>query len=464
LKHMVKDKVNSRSTGPRTLISRQPVQGRANDGGLRIGEMERDGILAHGASAFLNESYMVRGDQYYMAICNKTGMVAVYNETRNLFISPYADGPLEFSDTVNGTKNIKNISRFGRSFSIVRVPYSLKLLIQELQTMNIQMRIITDANVDQLMNMGYSNNVQKLLQEDLEPKVKRVTPVRNPEIVNVNVNEPMQAKPNKEVPLSLTMFKYIKKMKAVIAAKDGNYKKIMNDRIANENENTKLVRSQVFDEKVAMQLMKQGWEERFNVQENKSYWYNNITNEQSEERPELRMVNNEPVMPEMDGPLAEGWEEFYSETEKRPYWYNKELNTSVWVKPVQPGQPQMSSQFADPELAETYATLGPKLKNKVDSIADQDGKEIYMRKIIDMRKSLNELKAAPAPPVAAPVAPTVENAEQVVSAANVLEVEGARVDPEKVKDGAQGSGAQGSGAQGSGEEISGPSRIIKIGS
>jgi DNA-directed RNA polymerase II subunit RPB2 len=459
LKHMVKDKVNSRSTGPRTLISRQPVQGRANDGGLRIGEMERDGILAHGASAFLNESYMVRGDQYYMAICNKTGMVAVYNETRNLFISPYADGPLEFSDTVNGTKNIKNISRFGRSFSIVRVPYSLKLLIQELQTMNIQMRIITDANVDQLMNMGYSNNVQKLLQEDLAPKVKRATPVRNPEIVAL----PAPATWQKETPLSLTMFKYIKKMKGVIAAKDGNYNKIMNDRIANENENTKLVRTQVFDEKVAMQLMKQGWEERFNVQENKSYWYNNITNEQSEERPELRMVNNEPVMPqmpEMDGPLAEGWEEFYSETEKRPYWYNKELNTSVWVKPVQPGQAQMSSQFADPELAETYATLGPKLKNKVDSIAHQDGKEIYMRKIIDMRKSLNELKAAPpAPPVAEPVAePTVENAEQVVSAANVLEVEGARVDPEKNKEGEQGSGAQGSG-----EEISGASKIIKIG-
>jgi hypothetical protein len=62
--------------------------------------------------------------------------------------------------------NIKNISRFGRSFSIVRVPYSFKLLMQELEAMNIQMRIITDENVDQLLGMSYSNNIQKLLKTD----------------------------------------------------------------------------------------------------------------------------------------------------------------------------------------------------------------------------------------------------------------------------------------------------------
>ena len=166
LKHMVKDKINYRARGPNTMLTRQPVQGRANDGGLRIGEMERDGVLAHGASAFLNESFMVRGDEYYMAVCNKTGGIAIYNESLNLFLSPFADGPIKFSTTLDGKTNIDNISRFGRSFSVVRVPYALKLLIQELQTMNIQMRIITEDNIDQLMNMSYSDNINKLLKVD----------------------------------------------------------------------------------------------------------------------------------------------------------------------------------------------------------------------------------------------------------------------------------------------------------
>jgi hypothetical protein len=167
LKHMVKDKINYRATGPRTALTRQTVQGRANDGGLRVGEMERDGIIAHGAAAFLQESFMIRGDEYYMAVCNKTGAISVYNESLNLFLSPFADGPVQFNETLDGKMNIKNVSRFGRSFSIVRVPYSLKLLIQELQAMNVQMRIITDENVDQLMSLSFSNNINKLLDSKL---------------------------------------------------------------------------------------------------------------------------------------------------------------------------------------------------------------------------------------------------------------------------------------------------------
>jgi hypothetical protein len=160
---MVKDKINYRATGPRTNLTRQTVQGRANDGGLRIGEMERDGVLAHGMSYFLNESFMIRGDEYYMAICNKTGAIAIYNEVKNLFLSPFADGPVKFHTNPDGTMNVQNISKFGRSFSLVRVPYSFKLLIQELQTMNIQMRIITDENIDQMLSLSFSNNIDKLL-------------------------------------------------------------------------------------------------------------------------------------------------------------------------------------------------------------------------------------------------------------------------------------------------------------
>ena len=110
LKHMVKDKINYRARGPNTMLTRQPVQGRANDGGLRIGEMERDGIMAHGLSYFLNESYMVRGDQYYMAVCNKTGSIAVYNPDKNIFLSPFADGPLVFKKNVEGQEILDSIS------------------------------------------------------------------------------------------------------------------------------------------------------------------------------------------------------------------------------------------------------------------------------------------------------------------------------------------------------------------
>jgi hypothetical protein len=163
LKHMVKDKINYRSNdGPNTMLTRQPVQGRANDGGLRIGEMERDAIMSHGMTSFLSDSFLKRADEYYMAVCNKTGMIAVYNPDEDIFFSPSIDGPGKFGE-IEG-KPIKQISRFGRSFSVVRVPYSFKQLIQELQVLNVQMRLITDDNVDNLLNMADSNNINKLLK------------------------------------------------------------------------------------------------------------------------------------------------------------------------------------------------------------------------------------------------------------------------------------------------------------
>ena len=166
LKHMVKDKINYRARGPRTLLTRQTVEGRANDGGLRIGEMERDGVLAHGASAFLQESLMERGDEYFMAVCNQSGTVAIYNERNNLFLSPFADGPLRFSGTLEEGMTVDTMSRFGRSFSVVRVPYAFKLLYQELQAMNVQMRIITEDNIEQLASMTASKNIELLLGKD----------------------------------------------------------------------------------------------------------------------------------------------------------------------------------------------------------------------------------------------------------------------------------------------------------
>ena len=94
---------------------------------------------------------MVRGDQFYMAVCNKTGTIAVYNENKNLFLSPISDGPLKFVGNLNNEKNIVQKSIYGKDFSIVKVPYAFKLLMQELKTMNVQMRLITEDSIDKLL-------------------------------------------------------------------------------------------------------------------------------------------------------------------------------------------------------------------------------------------------------------------------------------------------------------------------
>ena len=203
LKHMVKDKVNFRARGPMTQLTRQPVSGRANDGGLRIGEMERDSIISHGATEFLKESMLVRGDQYYMAVCNKTGGIAIYNPDQNVFMSPLADGPLKFVDSLDGiSTNVEHVTKFGRSFSVVRVPYVFKLFMQELQAINVKMAIITEDNVDQFDNMNFSRNISLLTTgKGLE------------EIKEMISNELSQEKPKKEVydELSSSEERFVKK-------------------------------------------------------------------------------------------------------------------------------------------------------------------------------------------------------------------------------------------------------------
>ena len=176
LKHMVKDKINYRAKGPREALTRQTLGGRANDGGLRIGEMERDCIISHGATSFLQDSMLKRGDNYYMAVCNNSGMLAIYNKSNNIFLSPDVDGPIKFTGSLNDdTKlNIKNVSRFGRSFSIVQVPYCFKLLIQELQIMNVQIRIITEDNIDKIEQLAFSKEITDI--DNLNPISLQETP------------------------------------------------------------------------------------------------------------------------------------------------------------------------------------------------------------------------------------------------------------------------------------------------
>jgi DNA-directed RNA polymerase II subunit RPB2 len=164
LKHMVKDKINYRERGPMNSLTRQPVGGRANDGGLRIGEMERDVLISHGITNFLAESMMERGDGYSMTVCNTTGTLMAHNQKRGITLSPMADGPLEFVPTEDLQSVVlkKTAKQKANDFSVVSVPYSMKLFIQEMATLGVGMRLITEKTVPFLDSMSFSGNFYQL--------------------------------------------------------------------------------------------------------------------------------------------------------------------------------------------------------------------------------------------------------------------------------------------------------------
>jgi DNA-directed RNA polymerase II subunit RPB2 len=123
LKHMVKDKEHSRSIGPMVNLTRQPAEGRARDGGLRFGEMERDGIIAHGASRFTKGRLYDASDAFQVYVCKSCGMIAAYNDEKHIHHCSMCDNRVDFD--------------------YVELPYACKLLFQELITMNIAPRILT---------------------------------------------------------------------------------------------------------------------------------------------------------------------------------------------------------------------------------------------------------------------------------------------------------------------------------
>ena len=150
LKHMPEDKWNARGEGRREQRTRQPTGGRGAQGGLRIGEMERDAIIGHGIADFLRESLMKRADGYTTILCNGCGTIPIYNEKDRLYICPMCDGPISYiGDTANTLEIIPPMKRSVVSFSKVEMPYAVKVLEQEMNAyLNMGMRFLTTNDVE----------------------------------------------------------------------------------------------------------------------------------------------------------------------------------------------------------------------------------------------------------------------------------------------------------------------------
>ncbi|GAB7354020.1 hypothetical protein MBLNU459_g4608t1 [Dothideomycetes sp. NU459] len=124
LRHMVDDKIHARARGPTQILTRQPVEGRARDGGLRFGEMERDCMISHGASAFLKERLLDVSDAFRVHVCEICGlMTPIASLKKNQF-------------ECRPCKNKTEIAQ-------IIIPYAAKLMFQELAAMNVATRMYT---------------------------------------------------------------------------------------------------------------------------------------------------------------------------------------------------------------------------------------------------------------------------------------------------------------------------------
>ncbi len=122
LKHMVANKLHSRARGPIQLLTRQPTEGRAKEGGLRLGEMEKDTFVAHGAALLLKERF--DSDRTIVPVCESCGIIAVKDEYRNKKYCSLCGENVEIND--------------------IEISYAFKLMLDEFKSFGIYPKLVLE--------------------------------------------------------------------------------------------------------------------------------------------------------------------------------------------------------------------------------------------------------------------------------------------------------------------------------
>ena len=200
LKLLVDDKINTRVSGERmngipipggsyTVKERQTVSGRANGGGLRIGEMERDALISHGIWGFIKESFIERCDKFIIHVSKTSGEISIGNPQTGQYYDNISDGMASYqlaesvsNKNVINADNIIGLNMYNQKhmdFIQLIVPYTFKLLIQEMQGMCMNVRLNVDYMHELLTKNDESDDMLELSQGEIDAMLEQKQELEN---------------------------------------------------------------------------------------------------------------------------------------------------------------------------------------------------------------------------------------------------------------------------------------------